>query len=228
MDDQSSHRREGRLADRVVLITGGCGDIGRATANACAREGAVVVLADVLSEDAARDVLAEHQTAHALYLSCNVRERPSVQHLIAVVEERHGGPDVVIANAGITSSAPALSVSLTEWQDILDVNLTGAFHVAQEGAAALVRQGRPGALLFTGSWVGDVPSKGLLPYCVSKAGVQMLARCLALEAGPTGHPGQRGGARCAGRRRLGADFSRVSGTTRAVPENDPAGSAGHG
>ena len=77
-------------------------------------------------------------------------------------------------------------MSQDEWTQVLDVNLDGAFHVAQEAAAAMVRQERPGVLLFSGSWVGEVPSRGLLPYCVSKAGVQMLARCLALELAPHG------------------------------------------
>jgi NAD(P)-dependent dehydrogenase (short-subunit alcohol dehydrogenase family) len=68
----------------------------------------------------------------------------------------------------------------------IEVNLTGAFHIAQAAAAILVAQGRSGVLIFTGSWVADVPSRGIMPYCVSKAGLQMLARCMALELAPHG------------------------------------------
>jgi NAD(P)-dependent dehydrogenase (short-subunit alcohol dehydrogenase family) len=176
---------EGRLHGRVVVITGGCGDIGRATATAFAREGAKVILVDLLSPDEARAALGASEAGAAVYIRCDVRERASVRGVIATVECEYGGLDVAIANAGITRSTPALAVSQDEWAQVLDVNLNGAFHVAQ-AAAAMVRQGRPGVLLFTGSWVGEVPSKGLLPYCVSKAGVQMLARCLALELAPHG------------------------------------------
>ena len=91
-----------------------------------------------------------------------------------------------IANAGIVQSAPILQVTPEQWHGTLEVNLSGAFHVAQEAAAAMVRDCRPGVLLFTGSWVGEVPSRGIMPYCVSKAGMQMLARCLALELAPHG------------------------------------------
>ena len=177
---------EGRLPGRVVVITGGCGDIGRATAAAFAREGAKVILVDLLSPGEARAALGAADADPCVCIRCDVRDRASVRDMIAAVESRYGGPDVAIANAGITRSTPALAVSQDEWAQVLDVNLGGAFHVAQEAAAAMVRQERHGVLLFTGSWVGEVPSRGLLPYCVSKAGVQMLARCLALELAPHG------------------------------------------
>ena len=177
---------EGRLQGRVVVITGGCGDIGRATAAAFAREGARVILVDLLSPGEARAALDAAGVGTFVYIRCDVRDRAAVRDMIAAVESRYGGPDVAIANAGITRSTPALAVSQDEWTHVLDVNLDGAFHVAQEAAAAMVRQERPRVLLFSGSWVGDVPSRGLLPYCVSKAGVQMLARCLALELAPHG------------------------------------------
>jgi len=177
---------EGRLQGRVVVITGGCGDIGRATAAAFAREGAKVILVDLLSPKEVRAALGAVDGDPFVYIRCDVRDGASVRDMIAAVESRYGGPDVAIANAGITRSTPALAVSQDEWTQVLDVNLDGAFHVAQEAAAAMVRQERPGVLLFSGSWVGEVPSRGLLPYCVSKAGVQMLARCLALELAPHG------------------------------------------
>jgi NAD(P)-dependent dehydrogenase (short-subunit alcohol dehydrogenase family) len=144
-----------------------------------------VILVDLLTPDKARAALGEADAEAVVYMPCDVRDRASVHGVIATVEHEYGGPDVAIANAGITHSTPALAVSQDEWAQVLDVNLNGAFHVAQ-AAAAMVRQERSGVLLFTGSWVGEVPSKGLLPYCVSKAGVQMLARCLALELAPHG------------------------------------------
>ena len=172
----------GQLAGRVALITGGLGDIGRATASACLAAGARVAVSDLPPASEAAALPA----GDAVYVPCDVRDRGAVRGLLERVERDLGAPDVVIANAGITRSTPALEVQEQEWQQVLDVNLGGAFHVAQEAAAGLTRRGRPGVLLFTGSWVGEVPSRGLLPYCVSKAGIQMLARCLALELAPHG------------------------------------------
>ncbi len=174
------------LDNRVVLITGGCGDIGRATVAAFLREGAVVVATDTLGSGEARAMLNAAGLFAADYHRCDVRDRAAVADVIAEVVAGRGRLDVVVANAGITRSTPILEVSPQEWSEVLDVNLSGAYHVAQEGARAMVRAGTPGALLFTGSWVGEVPSRGLLPYCVSKAGVQMLARCMALELAPQG------------------------------------------
>jgi glucose 1-dehydrogenase len=175
---------ERQLTGRTVLITGGCGDIGRAAALACSTAGARVAVSDVLPASEAASALAA--VPDPRYLQCDVRDRAAVRAMIATLEREGTLPDVVIANAGITRSTPALEVSVEEWEQVLDVNLDGAFHVAQEAAALMVRRGRSGVLLFTGSWVGEVPSRGLLPYCVSKAGIQMLARCLALELAPQG------------------------------------------
>ena len=171
---------------RVVLVTGGCGDIGRATVAAFMADGATVIAADTLAPDQGRRALDETGLPGAHYRSCDVRDRGQVTTLIATIDGQFGRLDVVVANAGITRSTPILEVSSQEWHDVLDVNLTGAFFVAQEGAQAMVSAGTRGVLLFTGSWVGEVPSRGLLPYCVSKAGLQMLARCLALELAPRG------------------------------------------
>ena len=171
---------------RAVLITGGCGDIGVATAAAFAAAGYSVCALDLLADAAGRQTLDAAGLPEAGYLRCDVRDRDAVRQAVAAVEREHGGVDVLIANAGITRSTPALAVSEEEWRQVLGVNLDGAFHAAQEAAASMVRLGRSGVLLFTGSWVGEVPSRGLLPYCVSKAGMAMLARCLALELAPHG------------------------------------------
>jgi len=174
----------GRLAGRTVLITGGCGDIGRATTLLCAEEGAALVV--VVDLPGALAAQPPGDAPGIVRYACDVADQRAVAALFANVEQAHGPPDVVIANAGIVESAPALEVTARIWQQTLDVNLNGAFYVAQEAARALVRQGRGGVLLFTGSWVGEVPSRQLMPYCVSKAGLQMLARCLALELAPYG------------------------------------------
>ena len=99
---------EGRLQGRVVVVTGGCGDIGRATAAACAREGAKVILVDLLAPSEARAALGAADADAFVYIPCDVRDRAAVRDMIAAVESRYGGPDVAIANAGITRSTPGV------------------------------------------------------------------------------------------------------------------------
>jgi NAD(P)-dependent dehydrogenase (short-subunit alcohol dehydrogenase family) len=72
-------------------------------------------------------------------------------------------------------------VSAEQWQVHLDINLTGCFNVGQVAAQLMVQRRRAGLVLFTGSWVGEIPWPEIAPYCVSKAGVRMLARSMARE-----------------------------------------------
>src|SRR5207302_8588283 len=89
--------------------------------------------------------------------------------------------DVAIGNAGIVESAPFLEVTAEQWQAHLDVNLTGCFNVGQAAARLMVERGRSGKVIFTGSWVGEVPWPEIAAYSVSKAGLRMLARSMARE-----------------------------------------------
>src|SRR5437764_767290 len=119
----------------VVFITGGCGDIGRATAAAFVCRGHTVVASDVLSPQEAEKRL--EGCGVAAYVRCDVADRVSVREAIAETERRFEGVDVAVANAGIVESQDALDVSLEGWQRILDVNLTGAFNTAQEVATSM-------------------------------------------------------------------------------------------
>ena len=78
-------------------------------------------------------------------------------------------------------SVPFLELTQREWQEQIDINLTGCFNVGQAAAQLMVQRDRAGLVLFTGSWVGEIPWPEIGPYCVSKAGVRMLARSMARE-----------------------------------------------
>lgn len=88
-------------------------------------------------------------------------------------------PTLLVANAGIIHPAPFLELAVADWRRVLDVNLTGAFIVAQEHARRLIPTGRPGAMVFIGSSSGRRPSIGHLPYGVAKAGLEALGLALA-------------------------------------------------
>ncbi|HEY2438050.1 MAG TPA: SDR family oxidoreductase, partial [Solirubrobacteraceae bacterium] len=111
------------------------------------------------------------------YLQADVTDRPAIEAVLRAIDPL----DIAIGNAGIVESAPFLEVTGEQWHTHLDINLTGCFNVGQVAAQVMVERGRAGLVLFTGSWVGEIPWPEIGPYCVSKAGVRMLARSMARE-----------------------------------------------
>lgn len=167
------------LQDRVYLVTGAGGDIGRALVTSLTGRGARVVASDVLGQ-ADGDTLFAGDSAVS-YVQADVRRSDDVDRLVSTAVERNGRLDGLVAAAGIAHWATALEQTYDQWRHVLDVNLEGTYLAATAVGRELARSGRPGAMVFIGSWIGSNPANGLLPYCVSKAGIDMLAQCLALE-----------------------------------------------
>jgi NAD(P)-dependent dehydrogenase (short-subunit alcohol dehydrogenase family) len=166
------------LAGLGIAVTGAAGDLGHAMSLELARRGARVTMIDRRSEnDAAERIEAVAAVGQCAYEQADVTDRTAIEAALAAVDPL----DVAIGNAGIVESAPFLDVTPEQWQAHLDVNLSGCFNVGQVAARLMVDRGRPGLVLFTGSWVGEVPWPEIAPYCVSKAGVRMLARSMARE-----------------------------------------------
>lgn len=166
----------------VAVVTGGCGDIGRAVGLRLARDGFAVVLADLLDVSTGEAIASELSRAQpqapALrYVRLDVTDRPQVDALF----ERLGAVDLVVANAGIGRSAPVLELTQDEWQAHQDINLTGCFNTGQAAARQMTAAGRPGSIIFTSSWIGTVPWPEMTAYSVSKAGIEMLAKQFARE-----------------------------------------------
>jgi NAD(P)-dependent dehydrogenase (short-subunit alcohol dehydrogenase family) len=155
-----------------VAITGGAGDIGRAIARELLGHGARVTLLDRVRTT----------ELDAPQVEVDVRDATAVAGALAAIDPL----DVVIGNAAIVRSAPFLEISVDDWREHLDVNLTGCFTVGQAAARLMVARGRPGRILFTSSWVQDVPWPEIAAYAVSKAGLKMLTRCMAAELAPHG------------------------------------------
>lgn len=161
-----------------VAITGAAGDLGHAMSLELARLGALVTMIDRVDEhEASERIAAVGRVGNCSYLQADVTDRPAVEAALRAVDPL----DVAIGNAGIVESAPFLEVTGEQWQAHLDINLTGCFNVGQVAAQVMVERERPGLVLFTGSWVGEIPWPEIGPYCVSKAGVRMLARSMARE-----------------------------------------------
>lgn len=170
---------------RVGLITGGVGDLGYASAVKMAAMGLDVVLVDI-KEDAERVEALRANGTRVLFVRADVSSRAEVQRAVQSAWDEFGRLDVCMCNAGISMNVPFLEYTVEQWNQHMDVNLNGYFHVTQEVAKRWVDGGTKGKIIFTGSWVQDIPYKLIAPYCVSKAGVWMLARCAALELAPHG------------------------------------------
>jgi NAD(P)-dependent dehydrogenase (short-subunit alcohol dehydrogenase family) len=174
----TTEREQRDLAGLGVAVTGAAGDLGAAMALELAGRGAVVTMLDRVSEaEASERIAAVSAAGSCSYRQVDVTDRARVEAVLAAVEPL----DVAIGNAGIVESAPFLEVSRAQWQSHLDINLTGCFNVGQAAARLMAERGTRGQIVFTGSWVGEIPWPEISAYSVSKAGVRMLARSMARE-----------------------------------------------
>ena len=119
----------------------------------------------------------------AAALRCDVADEAQVADAFEGVDELLGGVDVLIANAGISIRKPFLEIEEADWRRVLDVNLTGVFHCAQQAARRMVA-GDGGVILMTASTNGLTGHEYYADYNASKAGVILLARTMALELAP--------------------------------------------
>jgi len=167
-----------RLDGLGIAITGGAGDIGAAMGAELRRRGARVTLIDQKPPADAAPWLDRAGThGDVAYRQADVRDRAAIDDALGRIDPL----DVAIGNAAIGHGIPFLEITPEQWRDHLDVNLTGCFHVGQAAARLMVARGRPGRIIFTGSWVQEVPWPEIAAYSASKAGVRMLARSMARE-----------------------------------------------
>ncbi len=168
------------LQGKLCVLTGCFGGLGRAIGAALAGEGARLIASDRQSESEGRKMAAEAFGNGVAYRRCDVTDRASVDALFADIV-----PDVAIANAGVTHSHSILDLPEEEWRRVLDTNLTGSFLFAQAAARRMKISGG-GSIVMIGSWVQDFPLSNTAAYTVSKSGLKMLMKNMALELGPFG------------------------------------------
>jgi NAD(P)-dependent dehydrogenase (short-subunit alcohol dehydrogenase family) len=169
------------LEGKRVVVTGGTSGIGEATSRRFLDEGAHVV-AFAIGEDEVATAPERIPGVHAI--RCDVADAREVARAFDEADSVLGGVDVLIANAGISIRKPFLEIEETDWQRVLDVNLTGVFHCAQQAARRMVAAGG-GVILMTASTNGLTGHPFYADYNASKAGVILLARTMALELAPT-------------------------------------------
>ncbi|MBV9782833.1 MAG: SDR family oxidoreductase [Acidisphaera sp.] len=174
------------LHGRVCVVTGAAGGIGRAVCAAFAQAGAAaIVMLD--REQAACEAVAASLDAPAtklVPLACDVSDEASVS--AAAERARSAGScDILVNNAGLLRPGPLATLSVAEWNALLGVNLTGCLICAQVFGRQMLERNR-GAIVHTASIAASHPQGFSGAYSVSKVGVVMLSRQIALEWGPSG------------------------------------------
>ena len=170
------------LADKRVLITGGAGGIGTATAVRFLQEGARVVLLD--RDPAALSRLESELPGLSGTLRADVSDPDEISHALDEMNELVGNVEILINNAGISIRHGFLELEPKDWREVIDVNLNGVFFVAQQAARRMLED-NGGVILNMGSTNGLIGYPYYADYNASKAGVIELTRTMALELGPT-------------------------------------------
>lgn len=181
-----NERADGRLANEVAIVTGGGGGIGSAIARRLSNDGAAVVIFDKDKREA-EIIVGElkGKGRRAGLVQCDITRREEVRAAVARVVEAHGQISVLVNNAGIGRRASFLELSDEAWNDVLAVNLTGSFVVAQEVCRVMVRAGR-GSVVNVGSVAAHIAHSEQAAYATSKAALEGLTRGMAFELAPLG------------------------------------------
>jgi NAD(P)-dependent dehydrogenase (short-subunit alcohol dehydrogenase family) len=169
------------LKDKRVLITGGAGGIGTATAKRFLEEGSRVVVMDINDEAITR--IEDELPSLSWTIKADVSDADDMTRAFGELDEMTGGLDVLINNAGISIRHKFMDITPEEWRKVLDVNLNGVFFVAQESARRML-DGNGGVILNMGSTNGIMGYPFYADYNASKAGVIELTRSMALELAP--------------------------------------------
>ncbi len=173
------------LTGKTILITGGCGAIGQVVVRTLAEHGAAVAVNDILPEDDARRKLAGMGPT-VTYFPADVTQSDAVETVFDQVERALGLPDIVCCHAGMVAAHPVARYPLHEFDALLALNVRSAFIVAQAAARRWIERRASGHLIFTTSWVQDVPWPEITPYSISKAGLRAMMRGMARELAPQG------------------------------------------
>ena len=170
------------LIDKRVLITGGAGGIGTATAARFLQEGARVVVLD--RDPVALARIGSELPALSGTLRADVSDPDEISRALDEMNEMVGSVEILINNAGISIRHGFLDIKPQDWREVIEVNLNGIFFVAQQAARRML-EGNGGVILNMGSTNGLIGYPYYADYNASKAGVIELTRTMALELGPT-------------------------------------------
>jgi NAD(P)-dependent dehydrogenase (short-subunit alcohol dehydrogenase family) len=174
-----------KFSEKVAIVTGGAGGVGKALVRKLTQEGAAVMVADV-SGDGCRSLVEEIERAHAGaigFVAGDLRDKALCERVVAETVERFGGVDILFNNAGIIPRGTILETSDDMWHSAMDVNLTAMFYLCRAAIPAMKERGG-GAIVNTSSVWGVYPGPGHIAYCTSKGAVASFTKSLGRDHAP--------------------------------------------
>ena len=172
-----------KLEGKVALVTGSSQGIGQAIAIRLAEEGAKVVVNYRSNSESIGETLEKVQ-GYGVQADLGIVD--DVRRLISESIEHYGQLDILVNNAGIEKRGSFLDITEADYDSVLDVNMKGAFFATQEMVKHLIATQRPGKIINISSVHEELPFPNFTTYCMSKGGMKMLTRNLAVELGPLG------------------------------------------
>ena len=166
----------------IALITGGAQGIGYACAEAIAEDGARIVVADRNADGIA--AAAEKLGDDAVSMVCDMGDPAQITGLFDKIEKDVGTVSILVNNAGIALPGDFLETSLEQFQQVINVNLTGSFLALQRAAKSMVASGIEGAIVNMSSVNAQVAIPSIAAYCASKGGIMQLTKAAALALAP--------------------------------------------
>ena len=179
------HSDDGLVAHRVALVTGGTRGIGAAVSKALANEGASVAAGYWHNQEKAEKFSSAMQGDHPRQQFSthegNIGVAADCRRVVREVIDQHGRLDILVNNAGITIDKVAAKMSDDDWHKVLDINLSGAFFIAQAALEHMMERGT-GRIISVSSVIGETGNIGQVNYAASKSGLFGLTKSLAREA----------------------------------------------
>jgi 3-oxoacyl-[acyl-carrier protein] reductase len=174
-----------RLKDKIAIITGGARGIGQAISELFAKEGATVIIMDLLPQGQQVADGINKAGGKAEYHRVSVTDKPAVEQLFQKVNDQYGKIDILINNAGITRDRTLEKMSEEEWDAVVDVNLKGVF-LCTQAVVPYMKANKWGRIVSAASNVGLRGNFGQTNYAATKAGVIAMAKTWTMEFGKHG------------------------------------------
>jgi NAD(P)-dependent dehydrogenase (short-subunit alcohol dehydrogenase family) len=174
------------LEGRVALVTGGARGIGAAISKSLADQGAIIAAGYSSNRDTAEKLcheLEQRGTRTSIHQG-NVGNPDDCERVTREVIERHDRLDILVNNAGITADKPVRKMSTDDWDKVIAVNLSGAFHMSKASLEHMLERGS-GRIVFISSIIGETGNIGQANYAASKSGLFGLTKTMAREAAQT-------------------------------------------